>query len=200
MPLPLRVGREGSLFAGPAVAVPSPGAGAGASPFTSSDPVMKLPQQQLDSRIALAATLRAGGASWADVAAKVGRSDGSVRHWATGFFVARPNADAQHACKHGVTAILDGVINENTGHFVSRWPQADHPKAPRRGQPSFFATCIFSCNDRRALHASGVGANIAIRSAIGVFFASSSPLFLYRNGMPTRPVTSHTPCKKTSNP
>jgi transposase len=42
---------------------------------------MNFPQQQLDSRIALAATLRAGAASWADVAAKVGRSEDRVRRW-----------------------------------------------------------------------------------------------------------------------
>jgi hypothetical protein len=36
---------------------------------------MNLPPQHLDSRIALAATLRAGGAGGADVAAKVGRSE-----------------------------------------------------------------------------------------------------------------------------
>jgi transposase len=42
---------------------------------------MNLPPQHLDSRIALAATLRAGGANWADVAAKVGRSESRVRRW-----------------------------------------------------------------------------------------------------------------------
>ncbi|HLW64016.1 MAG TPA: hypothetical protein VKS79_01775 [Gemmataceae bacterium] len=53
---------------------------------------MKLPRSHLDSRIALAATLRAGGASWADVAAKVGRSESRVHRWPQQY----PDAWARH--------------------------------------------------------------------------------------------------------
>ena len=53
---------------------------------------MNLPHQQIDSRIALAATLRAGGASWAEVAAKVGRSEDRVRRWPQKY----PDAWARH--------------------------------------------------------------------------------------------------------
>ena len=53
---------------------------------------MNHPKSQLDSRIALAATLRASGASWADVAAKVGRSEARVRRWPQQY----PDAWARH--------------------------------------------------------------------------------------------------------
>jgi hypothetical protein len=53
---------------------------------------MNLPHQQIESLIALAATLRAGGAGWADVAAKVGRSEGRMRRWPQKY----PDAWARH--------------------------------------------------------------------------------------------------------
>ena len=53
---------------------------------------MNLPHQQIESLIALAATLRAGGAGWADVAAKVGRSESRVRRWPQKY----PEAWARH--------------------------------------------------------------------------------------------------------
>jgi hypothetical protein len=53
---------------------------------------MNLPHQQIESLIALAATLRAGGASWTDVAAKVGRSESRVRRWPQKY----PDAWARH--------------------------------------------------------------------------------------------------------
>jgi hypothetical protein len=53
---------------------------------------MNLPHQQRESLIALAATLRASGAGWADVAAKVERSERSVRRWPQKY----PDAWARH--------------------------------------------------------------------------------------------------------
>jgi hypothetical protein len=53
---------------------------------------MNIPHQQRETLIALAATLRASGASWVDVAAKIGRSEDRVRRWPQKY----PDAWARH--------------------------------------------------------------------------------------------------------